>query len=167
VRLLDGRPGADRIERHDEGERDAGQVVAASGAREGDLLSIEAGALDRFAHDRHEDLDLVAVALLAHRPRLREPDDRDVTHGSAPRRFALRSASHSFASEVVLVGFVSRVGLARRLEVFDCCEVRLPFVGFLPHGSHAHAHAHVYGRNFLDQREERMSAPSSRIEAQT
>src|SRR5207253_10033549 len=46
VRLADRRPGADRVESFDESERHTGQVIAASGNGEPDVLLADARALD-------------------------------------------------------------------------------------------------------------------------
>src|SRR3954467_5212334 len=57
-------------------------------------------------------------------------------------------------SQVVGEGFVSRVGLAGRLEVADVLQRRPPPLARLPRGAHAHAHLDVFGGAAEDEVQE-------------
>jgi hypothetical protein len=76
VRFADRRPGADRVERADEGEREALQVVTRPGHGEADVLLGQPDLSERVMDDREQHLDLVASRLRRRLERCRR-DDRD------------------------------------------------------------------------------------------
>ena len=80
VRFLLGRPGADGVERIDEGEGDTAEVVAAARDDEAHLILGQATPVERLAHHGHEHLHLVARLLTPYRRRLGDGDDGDLTH---------------------------------------------------------------------------------------
>ena len=89
VALLDRWPRPDAVERRDEAEGRAGEVVGRAAAGEADVVLRHARALDGGCGDRHEHLDFVGVGDRPHVCALRERDDRHLTH-AAPRHHLAR-----------------------------------------------------------------------------
>ena len=80
VALPDGRPRPHRVQALDEGKGHAGQVVAAAGDGEADLLAGDARPPDGGRHHGHQDLHLVGALLGPHGAGLGEGDDGHVPH---------------------------------------------------------------------------------------
>ncbi len=94
VGLLDRRPRADGVERHDEGKGLPLQPIAAAGTGEIDLVARQARAFDRFGRHRLQNLDLAAN--LGGSVRLREGYDADVAH----QQYSLISSKGTSGSSI-------------------------------------------------------------------
>src|SRR5437870_9215743 len=137
VRFDDGRPGADGVERADEGERRAGEVIAAPRHGEADLFLRDPRAPDGLVHYRKKHLDFVVERVGGEAGGLGEGDDGYV------------SQLHS-----VLVGVVGGVRLGGWAKVPDALERRAALLGGRPHGLDADTHADPIDGYFLNEMEE-------------
>ena len=94
VRLVDRRDHADRVDRRDERERPAGQVVGGARAPEADVVPGAAGLLVQLGEERDQQLHARGGAVELLHLSLGEPHDGNVSHAMPSSSAARSRAGH-------------------------------------------------------------------------